>query len=414
MKQLSNLFLFFLMSVLCACGSDEKGYQLKNYLEQVELLSPTSTQAPEVDNFVQTIKLSFPAGSDLTQVNLRFQVAPGVKMIQPETNEATLNLEKVDEIVLEYAGTQIRYKIKTASFYPAINEVFTSWDRCSDFGELPPYLQIFKAPAGLLNKQLIAYIAVADLNKGALFNILGEAKGLATPAEFYTANNEPKVIINAGYFWDNTALSMICRNGKVIAPNLQVVTRSDGTADANFYPTRAAFGKMADGKYKATWTFTTVQGATYAYPQPSPNKVGSKPQEVPSATFPAGAVAWNGETVIGGGPVLLKDGNYYNTWEAELYDASSGIGPLINNPRSAVGITKYNHLVFFVCEGRNKTPNVPGLTLEEVANILKELGCVDAINLDGGGSSCMLILGRETIKPSDGKQRAVSSCITLN
>ncbi len=50
-------------------------------------------------------------------------------------------------------------------------------------------------------------------------------------------------------------------------------------------------------------------------------------------------------------------------------------------------------------EGRNKTESIPGLTLQEVANRLLEIGCSEAINLDGGGSSCMLINGKETIKP---------------
>ena len=49
-----------------------------------------------------------------------------------------------------------------------------------------------------------------------------------------------------------------------------------------------------------------------------------------------------------------------------------------------------------------------GDTLIEEAEILAGLGCVEALNLDGGGSSCMLVNGNETIKPSDKEgQRAV-------
>ena len=47
------------------------------------------------------------------------------------------------------------------------------------------------------------------------------------------------------------------------------------------------------------------------------------------------------------------------------------------------------------------TTGVAGMTTENVANIMKTLGCTDAINLDGGGSSCMLVNGQETIKTSD-------------
>ena len=67
----------------------------------------------------------------------------------------------------------------------------------------------------------------------------------------------------------------------------------------------------------------------------------------------------------------------------------------------------------FVCEGRNMTEGVAGMTTEEVAELLKQLGCVEAINLDGGGSACMLVNGRQTIKVSDGSQRAVASAVML-
>ena len=111
----------------------------------------------------------------------------------------------------------------------------------------------------------------------------------------------------------------------------------------------------------------------------------------------------------------MKNGILKNTWEAELYDADSGIGAANNNPRTAIGITADNKLILFVCEGRNQTPNTPGYTLEEVANIMIDLGCTEALNLDGGGSTCMLVNGKETIKPSDSgnKQRPVASAVVL-
>ncbi|WP_315814388.1 phosphodiester glycosidase family protein [Paraflavitalea speifideaquila] len=42
-----------------------------------------------------------------------------------------------------------------------------------------------------------------------------------------------------------------------------------------------------------------------------------------------------------------------------------------------------------------------GATLAEEAKILADLGCIEALNLDGGGSSCVLVNGKETIQPSD-------------
>ncbi|MFA6858608.1 MAG: phosphodiester glycosidase family protein, partial [Bacteroidales bacterium] len=56
---------------------------------------------------------------------------------------------------------------------------------------------------------------------------------------------------------------------------------------------------------------------------------------------------------------------------------------------------------------------VAGLTTEDEAKVLSSLGCVEALNLDGGGSSCMLINGKETIKPSDGKERSVLTAVRI-
>ena len=44
---------------------------------------------------------------------------------------------------------------------------------------------------------------------------------------------------------------------------------------------------------------------------------------------------------------------------------------------------------------------------------MEGLGCETAYNLDGGGSSCLLVQGQETIKMSDGQQRPVGSVVIL-
>ena len=91
------------------------------------------------------------------------------------------------------------------------------------------------------------------------------------------------------------------------------------------------------------------------------------------------------------------------------------INPTSKRPRTAIGIdSAKGKIIFFVCEGDGMTSGVGGMTLEEVANVFVALGCEQALNLDGGGSSCMLINGKETIKPSDGKQRTVINGASLN
>ena len=77
------------------------------------------------------------------------------------------------------------------------------------------------------------------------------------------------------------------------------------------------------------------------------------------------------------------------------------------HPRTAMGYTADGKLIILVVQGR--FPGVAeGASLTQLAKMLLDLGCVEALNLDGGGSSCMLVNGKETIKPSDKEgQRSV-------
>ena len=54
-----------------------------------------------------------------------------------------------------------------------------------------------------------------------------------------------------------------------------------------------------------------------------------------------------------------------------------------------------------------------GASLPQAAQLMAEIGCVEALNLDGGGSSCMLVNGKEAIRPSDKVERAVPGVFVI-
>ncbi|HRP54411.1 phosphodiester glycosidase family protein [Agriterribacter sp.] len=124
----------------------------------------------------------------------------------------------------------------------------------------------------------------------------------------------------------------------------------------------------------------------------------------------SGAVKWKMRTAVGGGPVLLQEGEIKVTNNEELKFAGKAIED--KHPRTGMGYTRNNKLIILVIEGRNKGV-AEGATLLQEAQLLKELGCWEALNLDGGGSSCMLVNGRETIHPSDKKQRPVPAVFMI-
>lgn len=285
-----------------------------------------------------------------------------------------------------------------------------------EYGVLPEYINVYKSPSNLLSKSAVAYIAVADMEASEwdVWSVESDMSyktddSYMTPSQIYDAEKCP-VVINGGYFfWSdgNYTSSLAVSKGKVLAYNINYASEDWVTV---YSPTRAAFVQTANGKFDACWTYAATDGKHFTYQVPAANSYSRPPLEVPSETFPEKAVKFKAQTAIGGGPVLINAGEIVNTWEEELFEVG-GVEPDSSHPRTAIGITADRRMIMFVCEGRNMTEGVKGFTTEEVAEIMKELGCVEAINLDGGGSSCMLVNGKETIRVSDGSQRAVASAV---
>lgn len=97
--------------------------------------------------------------------------------------------------------------------------------------------------------------------------------------------------------------------------------------------------------------------------------------------------------IISGGPYLVKNGDIYVDMTAQKLSSVGG-----RNPRTAIGYTKNNNLIMLTADGREGAS--VGLTLNELASLMKELGCVNAMNLDGGGSTVMYINGKVVNKPA--------------
>ena len=115
----------------------------------------------------------------------------------------------------------------------------------------------------------------------------------------------------------------------------------------------------------------------------------------------------NVKHVISGGPYLVKNGSVYVDVSEEKLSAIGG-----KNPRSAIGYTKDNNLILVAVDGREGSSI--GLTLHELANLMYSLGCVNAINLDGGGSTVMYVNGSIVNKPPQPGGIAISNAIVVS
>ncbi|MCR4562072.1 MAG: phosphodiester glycosidase family protein [Bacilli bacterium] len=103
------------------------------------------------------------------------------------------------------------------------------------------------------------------------------------------------------------------------------------------------------------------------------------------------------------GPSLIED-------SCIVVDSSSEVSKSKgSNERTAIGYLENNHFVFFVSEGRLKTND--GLSLYEMATILKNYGCTFAYNFDGGGTSIMWYGGEVINERDESSERKTSDIV---
>lgn len=124
-----------------------------------------------------------------------------------------------------------------------------------------------------------------------------------------------------------------------------------------------------------------------------------------------------GVTLVNGGPQLLQHGNIFITQARDgmvhATDPSFAYGwALQRNPRTFAGVDSKGRTVLVTVDGRQ--PTALGLSLLEEARVAKALGMVQAMNLDGGGSTAMAIDGSLISHPSDAAgERPVGDVIYL-
>ena len=115
-------------------------------------------------------------------------------------------------------------------------------------------------------------------------------------------------------------------------------------------------------------------------------------------------------SIIGGGPQLIKNGR------VEITNAAEKILPSFvsdGHPRTAIAKLKSGQILLVTVDGRQPGESI-GMSLTMLADLLLEFGAVEAINLDGGGSTTMVVRNKLVNKPSDaGGERPVSDAILL-
>jgi hypothetical protein len=285
------------------------------------------------------------------------------------------------------------------------------WHRVdSTYQPLPASIHVFKVADSLDGSRFIAYYLSAKLkDKELLFTVqTGNGKRF-TPSQYYQQERLPFVVANCSFFsaLTNRNLSVIIRDGKLVSRNITSLKGIGKDSALFYYITRSAIGIDKKRNADVAWVFTTAKKRVYAF-ETSP--VTTKNEYFVPDIYDLRDVDWKWwkmQTAVGGGPTLIHDGEIRITDKEEQIFSETNL----KQARTAMGYTKDNRLIILVVQGGSEAG---GASFEQEARILKSLGCYEALNLDGGANSCMLINGKETILPADkSEERAIPAAFII-
>jgi hypothetical protein len=114
--------------------------------------------------------------------------------------------------------------------------------------------------------------------------------------------------------------------------------------------------------------------------------------------------------IVGGGIGLVARGRRHITAAADGMANNNMI--LHRHPRTLAGVTRSGTLILATVDGRKPGVTV-GASLPEAAELMRWLGARDAMNLDGGGSSTMVLKNKVLNDPSDGTERPVGDAVLI-
>lgn len=301
--------------------------------------------------------------------------------------------------------------------FPIITSAQLHWKNVDSlYQPLPSSVQVFYCNDSIAGRPNHAYYLAVDLNAKNLKVSSASTNGVrSTPLKFYETESKPLLVMNCTFFEfvNNTNVSMVVREGRQLAFAQNSIARKGKDTLTYLHPITGALGIDKNNHPDIAWV---LSDSISRYPRASQKPIdpfidSSAVLNIRKYVQRYRLKKWKMKTAVGGGPVLVQDGNIAISNNQELKFAGKAIND--KHPRTAMGYTSDNHLIFMVIEGRFPGKS-EGVSLIEEAAMLKDIGCVEALNLDGGGSSCMLINGKETIKPSDKEgQRRVPAVIML-
>ena len=232
--------------------------------------------------------------------------------------------------------------------------------------------------------------------------VSNDSDGLDTPGNFAKATNA-LVVINGGYFSSGQHpthhVGLLKSDNILHEPASSTVIRDN----IRYNVTRGALGILNNGDIDIGWA-STKGDSILVWNKPINNRPGK-----PGISDFGNAKFWDVIDAMHAGPILISDGKINITSEEEVFFNTPVDGV---QPRSAIGYRLNGDIVIIVVDGRQVDSR--GVYLEELAILMSQFNCHEALNLDGGGSSALIIDKKLINRPIGlNTQREVMSSIAI-
>lgn len=296
------------------------------------------------------------------------------------------------------------------------------WTR-QEFEGLPEGIEVYRTTSELNGRSFQAWYAIADCMGDEIelrVQDPHETAGRTVDEQF---TEDCYVLVNGGYFdFSDRKHDGIEVIDGVLSGSIYTPRGSWDIGDTEEYGrwynvTRGTFGVDAYGKPAIYWAGTANERTSF-YPQPLPSVRGEAQYAAVSGVLPSAPADWSPRYAVSAGPVIMHNGEClidgtltekgYQMTDYEIWTDGLASADYLAD-QTIVGYTVDGKVVLFICDGRVEGLSM-GASHHEACAILKSLGCVDALKLDGGGSTAMVVCGHH-VNDLTGGNRPVATTL---
>ena len=347
-------------------GKTEQTYTMTAVVPEV----PEAVLGAKVDGVDATvgedksISIKWQEGMEINHMVFELELAEGAKVVSPE--DCTFDLEfGVGKLVVNYLNEDITYTVRATDYKDPLLDM--GWaDVTANFGTLPDYIKVYKTENAGGIKNAAAYVVM--LGSQAEMGCVGDGvMGKKTLDDLENIGDYNVYLVGV----DSSITQIMVSGGEIV----QADTRISGT-----------LGQNEDGSFQISYAHV-IDNKVYTFPYRA-----SGAFEEPTA---AKGEVWEPKTAVEGLHMILYNGNVLTAAQVTtnegftLFYADTDL-----YARAAIGVTEYGKL-FVYCG--DESDDYIGTSVPQVAQIMKDFGCVNAIQFEAFDSPDLHINKQKTV-----------------